>query len=55
MDYRCSIIFGNRFNGKYQKTLIMMTHNEEMAAYADRIIQEKNGKVEDNNGIQGIP
>lgn len=30
---------------KYQKTLIMITHNEEMAAYADRIIQVKDGKI----------
>lgn len=31
---------------KYQKTLIMITHNEEIAAYADRVIRIKDGRVE---------
>ena len=30
---------------KYQKTLIMITHNEEIAGYADRIIRIKDGKI----------
>jgi putative ABC transport system ATP-binding protein len=30
---------------KYQKTLIMITHNEEIATYADRVIRIKDGKV----------
>ncbi|MBQ2799858.1 MAG: ABC transporter ATP-binding protein [Lachnospiraceae bacterium] len=34
---------------KYQKTLIMITHNEEIAAYADRIIRIKDGRVEKEN------
>lgn len=30
---------------KYNKTLIMITHNEEIATYADRIIRIQDGKI----------
>lgn len=30
---------------RYEKTLIMITHNEEIAQYADRIIKIKDGKI----------
>ncbi len=38
---------------KYGQTLIMITHNKEIAARADRILTMKNGKLDENLGQTG--
>ena len=38
---------------KYGQTLIMITHNKEIAARADRILTMKNGKLDENLGQAG--
>ena len=38
---------------KYGQTLIMITHNKEIAARADRILTMKNGKLDGNLGPTG--
>ena len=34
-----------RFVREYRQTLILVTHDQEMAAYADRIITLKDGEI----------
>lgn len=38
-----------KFNKEKNITIIMVTHEEDMAAYADRIVRFKDGVIEDNH------
>lgn len=38
---------------KFAQTIVMITHNEEIAQLADRIIRIEDGRVQDTSGSQG--
>lgn len=38
---------------EYQQTFLIVTHNEELAKMSDRVVHMKDGKILDNNFIEG--
>ena len=36
---------------KYSQTIVMITHNEEIAQMADRILQIEDGKIVSDSGL----
>ena len=36
---------------KFTKTIVMITHNEEIAQMADRILQIEDGKIVSDSGV----
>ena len=55
LDSKNSEIVLNMFrelNRKFKQTIILVTHNPELAAYTDRLIEMRDGVVKSDNGDQ---